>query len=58
MNDIVRVTGRLHATPLLAFVQKGKGVTSLTGEKLYESQVLEAVRRAAEETGRPPRDSS
>ena len=35
--------GFLHKTPLLQFVQKGKGVTSITGEKLYESQVLTAV---------------
>lgn len=50
MNDIVRVTGRVHATPTLAFVQKGKGVTSITGEKLHESQVLGAVGEALEAT--------
>jgi hypothetical protein len=44
INDLVRVTGFLHRTPLLEFVQKGKGVTNITGEKLYESQVLAAVR--------------
>ncbi|HIN70388.1 MAG TPA: GH3 auxin-responsive promoter family protein, partial [Acidobacteria bacterium] len=44
MNDIVRVTGSFHATPTIEFVQKGKGVTNITGEKLYESQVIEAVR--------------
>ncbi|MDE0453527.1 MAG: GH3 auxin-responsive promoter family protein [Gammaproteobacteria bacterium] len=49
MNDIVRVTGWLHDTPTLAFVQKGKGVTSITGEKVHESQVLEAVCSALEE---------
>ena len=43
MNDIVRVTGRVNETPTLAFVQKGKGVTSITGEKLHEAQVLDAV---------------
>ncbi len=43
MNDIVRVTGRLNETPCLEFVQKGKGVTSITGEKLYEGQVVDAV---------------
>jgi sterol desaturase/sphingolipid hydroxylase (fatty acid hydroxylase superfamily) len=43
INDLVRVRGRLHRTPLLQFVQKGKGVTNITGEKLYESQVLTAV---------------
>ena len=43
MNDIVRVTGWLNGTPCLEFVQKGKGVTSITGEKLYEGQVVDAV---------------
>ena len=43
MNDIVRVTGTVGDTPVLSFVQKGKGVTSITGEKLYESQVIDAV---------------
>ena len=52
MNDIVRVTGQFHATPTIEFLQKGKGVTNITGEKLYESQVIEAVRSAEEKTGR------
>jgi sterol desaturase/sphingolipid hydroxylase (fatty acid hydroxylase superfamily) len=43
MNDIVRVTGKWHAAPTLAFVQKGQGVTNITGEKLSEWQVLTAV---------------
>lgn len=43
MNDIVRVVGKFHATPTLCFVQKGRGVTSITGEKVSEHQVLEAV---------------
>lgn len=47
MNDLVEVAGRHRATPLLRFVQKGRGVTSLTGEKLYESQVIDAVQAAA-----------
>src|SRR3954470_1169094 len=51
MNDLVEVTGRFRRTPLLRFVQKGKGVTSLTGEKLYEAQVIEAVQAAAEGQG-------
>ncbi|MCY3806562.1 MAG: GH3 auxin-responsive promoter family protein [bacterium] len=46
INDIVRVTGRVHETPTLEFVQKGAGVTNITGEKLTEGQVLEAVRSA------------
>ncbi|MCH7747397.1 MAG: GH3 auxin-responsive promoter family protein [Acidobacteria bacterium] len=51
MNDIVRVTGSFHATPTIEFVQKGKGVTNITGEKLYESQVIDAVRSTEDETG-------
>ena len=43
MNDIVRVSGMVHETPTLDFVQKGKGTTSITGEKLTESQALDAV---------------
>jgi GH3 auxin-responsive promoter len=46
MNDIVEVTGFYEKTPLLRFVQKGKGVVSFTGEKLYESQVLASVDHA------------
>ena len=51
MNDIVRATGRFHATPTIEFVQKGKGVTNITGEKLYESQAIAAVQRAEEKLG-------
>jgi len=43
MNDIVRAESFLNRTPLLRFLQKGRGVTSITGEKLYECQVIEAV---------------
>ena len=55
INDVVRVTGFLHRTPLLRFVQKGKGVTSITGEKLYEAQVLDAVRQVMAQHGPPAR---
>ena len=51
MNDIVRVTGRYRKTPLLRFVQKGQGTTSITGEKLHEDQVLQALARAGQEFG-------
>ncbi|MCZ6875172.1 MAG: GH3 auxin-responsive promoter family protein [bacterium] len=43
MNDIIEVSGRFHNTPTITFVQKGKGVTNLTGEKLYESQLVQAM---------------
>lgn len=51
INDLVRATGFLHRTPLLKFLQKGKGVTSITGEKLYESQLLQAVADVLETFG-------
>jgi hypothetical protein len=46
MNDIVEVAGHHGRTPLLRFIQKGKGVVSFTGEKLYEVQVIAAVEAA------------
>jgi GH3 auxin-responsive promoter len=46
MNDIVEVAGHYGKTPLIRFIQKGKGVVSFTGEKLYEVQVLAAVDQA------------
>lgn len=51
MNDIVEVTGCFRATPTIAFVQKGRGVTNITGEKLSENQVLDAVDLARRQTG-------
>ena len=54
MNDVVRVTGKFEDTPILEFVQKGKGVTSITGEKLYEEQVLTAVQSVMFDDGLSP----
>jgi hypothetical protein len=47
INDIVEATGRYLDTTTIVFVQKGKGVTSLTGEKLYEVQVIQAVQEVS-----------
>ncbi|HEY0551372.1 MAG TPA: GH3 auxin-responsive promoter family protein, partial [Verrucomicrobiae bacterium] len=46
MNDIIEVTGFYEGAPLIRFIQKGKGVVSFTGEKLYEVQVVAAVEQA------------
>jgi hypothetical protein len=54
MNDLVEVAGRYRNTPLIRFVQKGKGVTNLTGEKLYEAQVIQAVQATARQRGFVP----
>ena len=51
MNDIVRVDGFIGRTPLLNFVRKGLGVTNITGEKLYEDQVIETMSNIHNETG-------
>lgn len=44
MNDIIEVVGFYNQVPLIRFVQKGEGITSLTGEKLSEIQVIDAVK--------------
>ncbi|NLD98419.1 MAG: GH3 auxin-responsive promoter family protein [Fibrobacter sp.] len=51
INDIIRVTGFYHQFPLFEFVQKGEGITSLTGEKLSEIHVIRAVDEAANAKG-------
>jgi hypothetical protein len=51
MNDIVQVVGQFKKTPTLRFLQKGKGVTNITGEKLYESQVIAAIKAMESEMG-------
>lgn len=45
MNDILEVVGFWGSTPRLHFVQKGSGVTNITGEKVSEYQVVRAVDR-------------
>lgn len=42
MNDILRVSGFINRCPLLVFQQKGNGACNITGEKLYENQVVDA----------------
>lgn len=43
IHDVVQCTGFLGTTPMLRFLHKGAHVSSLTGEKLTESQVVAAV---------------
>ncbi|MDB6168859.1 MAG: uncharacterized protein JWM88_1723 [Verrucomicrobia bacterium] len=43
MNDIVMAGVRHGNTPTIKFLEKGTGATNITGEKLYESQVCDAV---------------
>jgi len=51
INDIIEVTGYRYNTPKIIFIQKGKGVTNLTGEKLYEQQLLASVEKVESQTG-------
>ncbi|MBU0683349.1 MAG: GH3 auxin-responsive promoter family protein [Candidatus Omnitrophota bacterium] len=46
IDDLIRVNGFFNKTPLIEFVQKGVNVTSATGEKVYESQIVTAVKNA------------
>jgi hypothetical protein len=48
IGDVVRVTGRMGPTPVIEFLNKGQHVSSLTGEKLTEHQVTEAVQGVVE----------
>jgi hypothetical protein len=53
MNDVLHATAPVGATPTLAFLRKGRGVTNITGEKLSEEQVHTAMGRLGREAGRP-----
>ncbi len=68
IDDIIMVRGFFNNTPMIEFVQKGLNAVSVMGEKLYESQINEAVNRAADKNkllleffcafaqpGKPPR---
>jgi hypothetical protein len=52
IHDVVRCTGRHHATPLLGFLNKGSGISNITGEKLTEHQVVAAMSAALAASGR------
>ena len=49
MNDVVQVNGHFGTAPRLSFVQKGNGLTNITGEKLSEYQVVHAVKQLEHE---------
>jgi hypothetical protein len=51
INDVVRVVDFYRDTPVIQFVRKGQGITSITGEKLTESQVTDALMEVVEESG-------
>lgn len=51
INDIIEVTGHYNQVPLFKFIQKGEGITTLTGEKLSEEQVMQAIDEVKKELG-------
>jgi hypothetical protein len=51
INDLVEIVGFYYQYPLFRFIRKGEGVTSLTGEKVTEPQVIQAMDEAGEQTG-------
>ncbi len=50
MDDRVRVVDRLGDSPVFEFLSRGAHTASITGEKITEHQVVEAMRRAAAAT--------
>lgn len=49
IRDVVRCTGWMHKTPLLEFLNKGSGISNITGEKLTEHQVAACMNQALSE---------
>jgi len=55
-GDRVRVTGKLHATPTLAFVGRDRAVSDLCGEKLHETHVGDCLAELFDAARYRPRD--
>lgn len=51
INDVLLAGPRIAGTPSLRFVRKGRGVTSITGEKLTEAQLGQALQEIARAFG-------
>ncbi len=45
INDLIEVTGFFEETPVIKFLNKGKHISSLTGEKISEYQVIRAMEK-------------
>jgi hypothetical protein len=50
IQDVVRCVGFRHSAPILEFLHKGAHISNITGEKISESQVVDAVRQCAQES--------
>ncbi len=51
INDLIEVSDFYNTIPLVKFIQKGEGITSITGEKISELQVIQAVDDIAKQMG-------
>jgi hypothetical protein len=51
IDDRVRVTGRLGQSPVFEFLSRGVSTANITGEKITEHQVVEAMKLAAVQAG-------
>ena len=51
IQDVVRCVGFYGTTPMLEFRHKGAHMSSITGEKIAESQVVESVQAACQSLG-------
>ena len=51
INDVVEVVDTYNRTPVIVFRRKGRGMTSITGEKLSVNQVIDAVANAGKTAG-------
>lgn len=47
LDDRIRVTGRLGQSPVFEFLSRGLHTANITGEKITEHQVVEAMRTAS-----------
>ncbi len=56
LDDVVRVTGRLGATPVVEFLHRAGGVSSVAGEKLTEHQVVTAFQATCAQLNTPEFD--
>jgi GH3 auxin-responsive promoter len=51
IHDLVRVAGFFNGTPLIEFLSKGAHFSNMTGEKLSEYQVTQAMQQVLPELG-------
>jgi len=54
ITDHVQVVDRYRETPVIEFLNKGEHISSLTGEKLTENQVVRALQVMQQRLGLPP----